>query len=249
LKQRLGIQVSQKLLEEFMNWCMRTASQPICNQYMNKIREIDTGERTVDATRWHVTAYKRLMKFLCEGKEINRACQEFKKVKSKKSGFDPYVPGNEEILKALEAPEPLRTVYRLLVESGLRLSELLRVFESNLRIVKLENFVRVELAWYRGSKKAYWGYFLEEPPKLNVSKHRLQDLREALRLLPFKYTRKWQATQLVKLGCTDIQIDFIQGRAPENILRKHYAEVLEAADNCYKKYASWLRQFLADVLE
>ncbi|MCE4605035.1 MAG: hypothetical protein F7C08_00665 [Desulfurococcales archaeon] len=242
MKQRLGITLSQRLRHRFLEWCSRKASLEVCRQYLRKLEEIDAG-KDVEASRWHVTAYKRLAKMLCE-EGSQRACQEFKRVKSRKSHFDPYVPSNDEILEAIRAPEPLGTVYRLLVESGLRLTEVVRILELDTRVARLDGFVRVELAWYRGSKKAYWGYFLEEPPRLKVSYDRLQDLREALGLIPFKYTRKWQATQLVKLGCNDIQIDFIQGRAPENILRRNYAEILEAADDCYRKYAEWLREWL-----
>jgi len=249
LKKTLGIQVSQKLKREFLEWCQKKASPEVCRQYWNRILEIDRGERDIESSRWHITAYKRLARFLCEEKENPRGCKEFKRVKSRKSHFDPYVPSNEEILEALRAPEPLGTIYRLLIESGLRLTELVRIFEENLRVIRLDGFVRVELAWYRGSKKAYWGYFLEEPPRLSVSYDRLQDMREALGLTPFKYTRKWQATQLVKLGCNDMQIDFIQGRAPENVLRRNYAEILEAADNCYKKYAEWLKNHLQELIK
>jgi intergrase/recombinase len=92
LKQALGIQLSQKLLDEFQRWCEAHSSAETCRQYSRKLAEIDRGERGIESSRWHITAYKRLARFLCEEKGNERACEEFKRVRSRRSGADLYVP-------------------------------------------------------------------------------------------------------------------------------------------------------------
>jgi len=243
LKQRLGISLSQKLESEFLAWCIRKASREICQQYLKKIHEIDVGGRQIEDTRWHITAYKRFTKFLCE-KGNNKACEDFKRVKSRRSNPDLYIPSDGEIRNALNSP--LGDFYLALLESGLRAVEVARVLSesSKLRWVEIGGFARVELNWRRGAKRAYWGYFLERKPEESIDLDELQEKRQALGLVGFKYIRKYVATRLVELGCNELSIDFIQGRVPQSILGKHYARLIIAADNCYRKYASWLREWL-----
>jgi len=244
LKQRLGITLSQTLLSEFEGWCSRKASREVCRQYINKLKDIDSGAKGVESSRWHITAYKRFAKFLCEVKGNSRACQEFKKVKSRRSNPDLYVPSEEEMKKALVSP--IGWFYRYLLESGLRAVEVVKVLTERLRFVDKGDFVRFELNWKRGAKRAYWAYFIEFPElmeKLDLKS--LEEARASLGLLGFKYVRKFVATKLVELGCSQLEIDFIQGRAPRSVLESSYANVLVAADNCYKRYAGWLRGFLS----
>ena len=149
--------LSERELRGFIEWCQGHASEGTCRQYARKIREILAGAARPDKSRWHVTAWKRFNKWLCEKRGRREACEEFKRWKTRKSRPDIYVPGDGEILEALSAPEPWGTLYRLLLKSGLRLREAVRVVNEidGLRVVELDGFVRVELAWYRGSKKAY----------------------------------------------------------------------------------------------
>ncbi|MCE4611469.1 MAG: hypothetical protein F7B17_05820, partial [Desulfurococcales archaeon] len=140
LKQRLGIQVSQRLLSEFLEWCKGHSSEETCAQYSRKLLEIDRGERDVSSSRWHVTAYKRFMKFLCESKGVKRACEEYRSVKSRRSSPDLYVPSESEILEALRSP--VGWFYQALLESGLRAVEAARVLSesSSLRWVERDGF-------------------------------------------------------------------------------------------------------------
>ena len=245
LKQRLGIALSQRLLSEFLDWCRGHSSEETCRQYMRKLKEIDRGEKPVEHSRWHITAYKKLTRYLCEEKRNERACREFKTVKSRRSEPELYVPSEDEVRRALESP--LGWFYGLLLESGLRASEVARVLEGGLRRVDRPGFTRYELNWKRGAKRAYWAYFLrpvEGRTPGPVDLRALEKAREAQGTLGFKYLRKFVATKLVELGCGQLEIDFIQGRAPRSILEASYAQVLVAADRCYERYAAWLREWL-----
>ena len=244
LKQRLGITLSQKLEREFLAWCTGSSSLDVCRQYWKKLEEIDSGARSIEDTRWHTTAYKRLARYLCEARGLEKACQEFKRVKSKRSNPDLYIPNDGELKQALDSP--LGDFYQALLESGLRAVEAARILNNSnsMRWVEQQGFARVELNWRRGAKRAYWGYFLERKPETPVDLEELQEKRQALGLIGFKYVRKYVATRLVELGCNELSVDFIQGRVPQSILGKHYARLVVAADNCYRKYAGWLREWL-----
>lgn len=177
-----------------------------------------------------------------------RACEDFQRLKSKKSGSDLWVPQDHEIRRALDSQ--LGWLYNLLIQSGLRFSELLRILEEADRLewYEGEGYARVLLDWRRGSKRSFWGYFLERLEHVKgLSADRLQDMRQALGLPGFKYMRKWVATKMYEVGCGEAEVDFIQGRTPDTILRKHYLAILGKADECYKKYAGWLRGWLGSL--
>lgn len=240
----MKVSLSQKLLADFLKWCIARGSEETCRQYINKLKEIDSGERDIDSTRWHITAYKRLSRYLCEERLVEKACKEFERVKSKRSNPELYIPSEEEVREALESP--LGWFYMYLLESGLRAVEVARILTSKPRFVDKKDFIRFELNWERGAKRAYWGYFIEFPEyleKLDIKS--LEKARSSLGLIGFKYIRKFVATKLVELGCNQLEIDFIQGRAPTTVLERNYANILVAADNCYRKYAEWLRLFLS----
>ncbi len=238
-------------LQGFLEWCKRHASDKTCTQYARRVEEILSGRAGPDKSRWHITAWKRFNKWLCEERGRSEACEEYRRWKSRSSRPDFYVPSLGEVKAALvSAAEPYRTVYRVLVESGLRLTEATRLLREieGLRLVRLDGFVRIELAWERGTKKAFWAYLVEKPPRVDVSAEQVSKYADREDLLPPKYMRKFVATQLANLGCDMDTIDFIQGRTPTRILTKHYADLTARADKCYKRYAEWLRNSLLGSL-
>ncbi|MCE4628213.1 MAG: hypothetical protein F7C34_03585 [Desulfurococcales archaeon] len=231
-----------KHLSQFLAWCRERASPETCSQYERYLaRPLNPNNR------WSVTAWKRYYRFLCEEKGDKRACEEFSKIRSKRSGSDLWVPPDSEIRRALESP--LGWLYSLLIQSGLRFSELVRILEEADRLEWYdgEGYSRVLLAWKRGSKRAFWGYFLQRVEPRPVSPDRLQDMRQALGLPGFKYMRKWAATKMYEAGCGEAEVDFIQGRTPDSVLRKHYLMIIGKADECYKRYAAWLRGWLVEL--
>ena len=238
-------QVSDKRLSQFESWCRQHASSEVCKQYRRKVWEILSGLRNPEDTRWHLTAWKRYLRWECEEKGKKSSCEDFKKYKTRPSRPDLYVPQDSEIKVALDSS--LGFFYRILVESGLRAVEAARVLEGDLRCVELGGFVRCELKMIRRSKRAFWAYLLERPEPRPVDLGRLQEARQELGLIPFKYVRKWVATKMISLGLQEATVNFIQGRVPDSVLRKHYLNLLTIADKEYEKYAVWLRQFLAHL--
>ena len=75
----------------------------------------------------------------------------------------------------------------------------------------------------------------------------MQEARQELGLLPFKYVRKWVATKMLSLDIQEAAVDFIQGRVPDSVLQKHYLNLLTLADQEYRKYATWLREWLSSA--
>ena len=244
LKQKVGTAFSQKLRSQFLEWCTRGASEKTCSEYLRRLEEIDSGERPVDHSRWHITAYKKLMRYLCEERGNQKACEEYKRVKSRKSRADLWVPSDEEMLdtlrRACEASVDLCWFYKLLLYTGLRAVEVEKALERG--EWSLEDGVWIQaLQLYRGSKKAFLAFSIERPPRLKVSADWVSHRAYRLDLIPPKYVRKYVSTKMIALGIQEIIVDFIQGRTPTTVLRQRYVYLRETAKQEYKKYAEWLK--------
>ncbi len=242
LKQRAGSGVSQKELSSFYRWCLKSASERVCRGYISYLKKpLDRSNR------WSITAWKRYWKYRCEERKDKRACEKFKEVRSKRSGSDLYIPSDTEVSESIErAEEPYRVVFWVLAQSGLRLTEAVYLLSNidKIRIVRLDGFLRAELGLERGTKKAFWAYLIEQPPKIVLHPKAVSEYAQENKLLAPKYYRKWVAQKLSTLGCDLDTIDFIQGRTPSRILTKHYVELTARADKCYRKYGEWLRSWV-----
>ena len=242
----LEISTSAEKLNEFYSWCLGHASNETCSQYLKYLSKPLNRKN-----RWSVTAYKKYLRYLCEEHGDEKACILFKKIRSRKSGVDKYVPGLEEVLETISrAEEPYRTVYKYLLITGLRLNEVTFLLSNidRLRKTRLDGFYRIETDLERGTKKSFVAYTIELPEKIVIEPHSVTKYSQRNKLLQPKYFRKFVATQMAKLGIPDRAIDFIQGRTPMKILRKHYLDLTALADIEYSKYAEWLRETLAKLL-
>ena len=248
LKQRLGSPLSQKLLAEFREYCMKKASREVCEGYAKRLEEIDRGEKPVDHSRWHITAYKKLARYLCEERGEKRACDEFKRVKSRKSEADLWVPSDQEmrdtLARACEESVDLCWFYKLLLYTGLRAVEVEKALARG-EWVEEDGVWLQTLQAYRGSKRAFLAFSLERPPRLRVSADWVSHKAQRLGLVPPKYVRKYVSTKMIALGIQEIIVDFIQGRTPTTVLRQRYVYLRETAKQEYKKYAEWLREWLS----
>ncbi len=234
--------VSEEDLQRFYRWCIeKGTSEKTCRQYVSYLRKpFDPNNK------WSRLAWKAYYKF--RGDE-----EAWKAIKVKRSGVDLYVPSDEDVLNALrracKASEELCWVYKLLVFSGLRLEEVVKVIKDQQedRWIKLEGFYKYPLAWRRGCKQALYCYSLEKPPKMTVSSKWVSNWASKNDVLAPKYLRKWVATKMLSLGISEEVVNFIQGRVPQEVLSKHYLKLSTLADQYYAKYASWLREFLRGV--
>jgi len=250
LKQRVGLAFSQKLQSEFHEYCLKSASGKVCQGYLKRLEEIDRREKPVDHSRWHITAYKKLMRYLCEDKGNKRACEEFKNIKSRKSNTDLWVPSDQEMLdtlrKACGESIDLCWFYKLLLYSGLRATEVEKALARG-EWVEEDGIWLQTLQLYRGSKNAFLAFSMEKPPRLKVSADWVSHKAYRLGLIPPKYVRKYVSTKMIALGIQEIIVDFIQGRTPTTVLRQRYVYLRETAKQEYKKYTEWLRQVYSEL--
>ena len=236
--------VEENILKNgFFNYCTSRASKQTCEAYIRRLLEIRDG-RSWEETRWTRTAYKLYLRYLCEELDDEQACQKYKHIKLVPSKPDTYVPSDQEIVEALNSE--LGYFYYLLIQSGLRVNEVVKIINKidELKIVELDGYIRISLDWWRGQKKAFWGYFLEKPKPISVLN--IYKRRERLGLLPLKYPRKWVSTQLLRLNCDPMVVDFITGHTERKVLARNYANLLVLGDDCYAKYARWLKNWLAE---
>jgi len=168
--------------------------------------------------------------------------------------IDLNVPSEEEVASCLSRlnimPVENRAVWLLCLESGLRLTEALRVVSNfdERRLFRVNGFYRYELVFFRGSKQAYYAYFTETSlasiknvvgkavKRVNASK-----FYERNNFVRPKYLRKFAFDKMVELGVPESVADFIEGRAPQRIGAKHYMSLVKQADSYYGRYAEYLR--------
>ncbi|MCE4622971.1 MAG: hypothetical protein F7B19_06640 [Desulfurococcales archaeon] len=251
LRKRVGRPLTEKLEEEFMSWCLTSASEKVCKEYIRKLREIDSGEKLVESSRWHITAYKKLMRYLCEVKGVRKACHEFNRVKSRKSNTDLWVPNDDEMAHSIETAcrhdFRLCWYYKILLYTGLRSVEVSKALEK--AEWKMEDGIWLQtLQLYRGSKNAFLAFSIEKPPKISVRPDWVSRKAKKLGIVAPKYVRKFVSTKMIALGVQEIVVDFIQGRTPSTVLRQRYVFLREIAKREYRsKYAEWLKGFLSSI--
>jgi intergrase/recombinase len=166
-------------------------------------------------------------------------------LKIKKTRPDLKVPTLEEVRQTLNAVKQyptLHTFYRLLLESGSRETEALKVLNdyNPENEINEDGFSIYVLNWVRGQKKSFYIFHVTELKQIKISKAYVDKYVKKLNLVPPKYIRKFVATKMLELNIPGEIVDFIEGRTPGNILTKHYLDLLTLAKKEYKKYAEWL---------
>ena len=172
-------------------------------------------------------------------------------MKVPQAGADKRVPSLEAVLDSINKAGPYRLVYMILLESGLRLVEAVKLVREypSLECTRLDGFTRCLLGYTRGKKRALWGYHITPITSIEgLTDRRVTSYAEKYGLVPPKLVRKFVATKMAELGIPFEVIDFIQGRAPRTVLLQHYAQLLGLADKHYATYAAWLRQVFEERL-
>ena len=231
-------------VEAFYEWLVRVrkVSEATAKEYVSSVN------RPYRETRNAQKAYRLFAKFLASQGVISEdfADKVLKVVKVKRTGADLYVPTVEEVRRTLELAreysENVYLVYRLALESGVRLSELLRALAEPERDVCDGSVCYYPLAWTRGYKGVFYVFHVTPLKKVEITRHAVHDFeRRNKGALPIKYFRKFVASKLAELGVPLDVIDFIQGRKPTRVLTQHYVSLFGVAKEHYKKYAEWLR--------
>ncbi|MBS7636847.1 hypothetical protein KEJ37_05895 [Candidatus Bathyarchaeota archaeon] len=169
-------------------------------------------------------------------------------------GIDVKVPEEEQIISDLRRivsePLPLQAEYNLLLDSGLRLVEVVRLLNDFPEAEHLEGFYRCPVGFFRGSKQAYYCYMTEYTyqliKKLNekVSEIRLKRRHQLHKYTRAKYLRKFANDTMTseRLNIPESVADFIQGRVPKSIGAKHYMQLKRKADQFYPRYAEYITE-------
>jgi intergrase/recombinase len=171
-------------------------------------------------------------------------------------GVDLNVPIESEILANLKkvhtAPLKYQALYNLLLDSGLRVTEAVRLMaELNngaVGMVEVNGFCRCTLGYFRGSKLAYAAYFTPDTFELvkrnrdRVDENAASHYAYQFGLLAPKYYRKFAFDTMISetLSIPESVADFIEGRVPKKIGAKHYTALLKQADGFYPKYAKYI---------
>jgi intergrase/recombinase len=167
-------------------------------------------------------------------------------------GVDLKVPVESEILNSLrlldKMPLKYKALYSLLLDSGLRLTEAVRLINQFDGATEINSFYRCTLGYFRGSKLAYAAYFSDSSLELLKKNHeRVADRTASHYFKKFgyiapKYLRKFTFDKMIELGVPESVADFIEGRAPRRIGARHYMAICRQADGYYGKYADYLKK-------
>jgi len=197
-------------------------------------------------TRNAQKAFRLFAKFLASRGVISEDFAEkiLEVIKVKQTNADIYIPTLEEVKRTLseakDYSENVYLVYRLALESGARLSEILRVLKEPEKDVCDGSICYYPLAWQRGYKGVFYVFHLTPLQKIDITRYAIADFERRCDALAIKYFRKFVATTMAVLSIPLDIIDFIQGRKPTRVLTQHYVSLFGIAKEEYRKYAEWL---------
>jgi len=171
------------------------------------------------------------------------------------SSYERLLPTKEQLKRGFEAldTDKEKAIYLFFATTGLRRSEVLHLtvddvdFET--RCVKAKHDTRTKRAgvtFYNSECEVYLKKYLasrnDNNPKLfRIGYRQFQNVwKKASKAAKFKITpqvlRKWHSTMLGELMVPDRYVDIFQGRAPRNVLAKHYTgKGLERLKRIYEK--------------
>jgi len=160
----------------------------------------------------------------------------------------------EEVRKTFKKleREDIRLVYEVLLFSGCRLSEALKLlssFESK-RFKKINSeYGRYMLMSERGSKRALWLYLpnslADGITKIELSRHTITTYARKRKILVPKLIRKFFYQKAYEIIKDRELVDFYQGRVSRlSIGSRHYDSLLARADREYEKILTFLDKLL-----
>ena len=174
-------------------------------------------------------------------------------------GIDLNVPSEETIINSLRkvnALSPKYTcLYNLLLDSGLRLVEAIKLFNGLSNAEEVNGFYRVTIGNFRGNKQAYYGYltkatydFIRQVNRSPIKVRSASHYYYLNGILAPKYLRKFAFDKMVSLDIPESVADFIQGRVAKSVGAKHYMALRRQADNFYGRYSDYVSNFRRRVL-
>ena len=216
----------------FFEWCVkkRGNAPDTCRDYVSYLKKpLDRKKK------WSVIAYRLYYEFL--GKE-----EKAKELRVEKKVSVPVykVPSVDEIKAVLNhEDERIRLLYRLLLESGIRLKEALHVlndYDPSLD-QREDGFYVYTVNLVRKSKRSFYAFHVTPLAKVYITEHIVE--HADLPVKP-KMVRKFVATKMLELGIPSEVVDFLQGRTPASVLSRHYLDLFTLAKKYYPTYVSYL---------
>ena len=137
-------------------------------------------------------------------------------------------------------------MHNLLIDSGLRVVEVMHLVNNWTEPDKVGNFYRSEIGMFRGCKQAYYAYYTNATYDLlkglngHISQVGYEKDYEKRNMTRSKYLRKFAFDKMVELEVPESVADFIEGRVPKRIGAKHYMVLRRQADKFYSKYNDYL---------
>mgnify|MGYP000660356321 CR=1 FL=1 len=204
-------------------------------------------------------AIRAFLRFLIEkGYRTKSQLIDFQAViKIPKSGIRPSSEAfttTDKIIEALRTvkSDKKKLMIRLLAYTGLRLSEAVDLLKNlnpkeltiKGKIAKydlLAMYKRIgsKKAKFEATKRAWIAYmpaeFAKQLKRMDVTETMFKGDKLANGIIHANQLRKWHADFLDEHGVPEDVIEFLQGKTPEKILRKHYKDLEKKADKYYEK--------------
>ena len=255
-----------KVRESFVEWVYKKLDEKTAKdriRYLDKylsglvITSIEDLQDILNGIEqgWNhvIKAIRSLVNFLDSSRKIDRNfADELRKIlKTKREGFDSYIPSDEEVrtwLKRINL-EKYGIVFKLLAYSGIRFVEGVYIISSfNPKKLHFEDEIAYyDLDWTRRTKKSFKAFmpaeFATELERIDIKINGVTSYFRKRGIKP-KYLRKWNAMKLITAGVPTEVIDFIQGRVPQSVLQRHYLEKLNLSLHFYRKAIPTLREVI-----
>jgi len=174
-------------------------------------------------------------------------------------GVDLNVPSETEILDSIkllqkrDSDKRILALYNLLLDSGLRLIEGVRLYNllvtNGLKFERQNGFYVVALGYFRNTKLAYFGFItdytmglLRECEKPLVYKKIMGSATKRFNVVSYKYLRKFVFDMMTseQLNIPESVADFIEGRTAKSVGARHYMNLKRKAIQFYPRYSTYL---------
>jgi intergrase/recombinase len=166
-------------------------------------------------------------------------------------GIDLQIPDEASLMESMRKlsgiPKGYDALYNLLLDSGLRLIEAVKVLNEFKDAEKINGFYRANVGMFRGSKQAYYAYFTEatyqkiqQAPREPIKPINASHYYDKKGFISPKYLRKFAFDKMIELEIPESVADFIEGRVAKRIGAKHYMALARQANGFYGKYAEYL---------
>ncbi len=218
------------------------------NRKLNHIKNVKQLKQNIEEkyTDNYGRALKNLFNFM-EYEEI----EEFngipierwkKKIKLRPSGIrEIYISDNELKESYQQIDKHYKVPFKLLVYSGMRLTQILKGIENIENVVLKDQIARIPIrSISKGKKQGFWIYlplqFFNELREFNP-KYCYYTYLEKIRIYRVSAStiRKWNYNFLIENNVPESIADFIQGRASTTVGSSHYLNKTIQADREYNR--------------